>query len=143
MSNKLSLRVGFCSLALFVFAALAGSTVNAQGQSTQQSAKPTTNTNTQSSAPGSCTAGDTNASTKPQNGAADNMSGMDMSKMDMGNEKAGNMDMSSCPCPYSKSGGCAGGTCSLRDHVAARTNKPSTVTTKRRRSRAQPKKKTP
>src|SRR5712692_1121562 len=141
MNNQRIIRLVLFSLSLVVFAALAGFPVLGQGQSTQQSAKPSTNANTQSSAPGSCTAGDANTSTKPQNGASDNMSGMDMSKMDMGNEKAGNMNMSSCPCPNCKSGGCAGGTCSLRDHVAARTNKSGTGTTKRRSSRAQPKKK--
>ena len=133
MNNQRRIRIVLFSFLLAVFTALAGSAV-AQAQCGQQRTKPT-NTSAQSS--GSATSN--TSATKPQS----DMSNMDMSKMDMGNEKVGNMDMSSCPCPYRKSGACAGGTCSLKDHVAARTSKSSTVTTKRRSSRAQPKKKTP
>jgi hypothetical protein len=118
MTSRHCIRVMVLWLSVVGFAILAGSAVAAQAQCGAPIKNP-------SSA----------GTTKPQGDA----SNMDMSKM--GN--AGNMDMSDCPCPNCKSGGggCANGSCSLKAHNAAKANEPSAVTTKRRGTRARPKKK--
>jgi hypothetical protein len=118
MTSRQCIRIVVLWLSVVGFAILAGSAVATQAQCGAPIKNP----------PSAGT-------TKPQG----DMSNMDMSKM--GN--AGNMDMSDCPCPTCKSGGggCANGSCSLKDHIAARTNKSGAVTPKRRSTRARPKKK--
>lgn len=121
MSYKRSIRNLFLSLSVLGFIALAGSAVATQAQCGRPAAKPT-NTNAESTSPQSSNS----ATTNPQGAMS-------------------NMDMSGCPCPTCKSGGggCANGSCSLKAHNAAKANESGAVTTKRRGTRARPKKKTP
>src|SRR5688572_29083512 len=107
MRSKRRMRILFLWLAVVGFAILAGSAVATQAQCGAPIKNP----------PAAGT-------TKPQG----DVSNMDMSKMGT----AGNMDMSNCPCPTCKNGGggCANGSCSLKDHIAAKTNKSGAVTPK-------------